>query len=125
MSLSVFDLFKIGIGPSSSHTSGPMTAAYMFTALLSKDVSAVRVRLYGSLGATGIGHGTDKAVILGLMGNEPASVRPELVNDAVTAVRTDRRLPSPRLTARSSSILTRPPTSSSSVAPSFPDTPMA
>ncbi|MEW6859069.1 L-serine ammonia-lyase [Trueperella pyogenes] len=93
MSLSVFDLFKIGIGPSSSHTSGPMTAAYMFTALLSKDVSAVRVRLYGSLGATGIGHGTDKAVILGLMGNEPASVRPELVNDAVTAVRTDRRIP--------------------------------
>lgn len=93
MSLSVFDLFKIGIGPSSSHTSGPMTAAHMFAGHLPGTVHRVRVRLYGSLGATGIGHGTDKAVILGLMGFEPARVQPERVGDAVGKVRTDRRLP--------------------------------
>ena len=73
MSLSVFDLFKIGIGPSSSHTVGPMRAALRFAEGLRDDqlldaTERVRVELYGSLGATGKGHGSDKAVILGLEG---------------------------------------------------------
>ncbi|WP_421682222.1 L-serine ammonia-lyase [Stutzerimonas urumqiensis] len=76
MSLSVFDLFKIGIGPSSSHTVGPMRAAARFVEGLARDglllqTQAVRVELYGSLGATGKGHGSDKAVLLGLEGEQP------------------------------------------------------
>jgi L-serine dehydratase len=79
MSISVFDLFTIGIGPSSSHTVGPMRAAKMFASRLEQKgllstVSRVTVRLYGSLGATGRGHGSDKAVILGLEGETPESV---------------------------------------------------
>ncbi|WP_372876047.1 L-serine ammonia-lyase [Pseudomonas sp.] len=79
MSLSVFDLFKIGIGPSSSHTVGPMRAAARFAEGLRRDdllasTASVRVELYGSLGATGKGHGSDKAVILGLEGEQPDSV---------------------------------------------------
>ncbi len=71
MALSVFDLFKIGIGPSSSHTVGPMKAAAMFARRLHssgllEQVSRVEAKLYGSLGATGKGHGTDTAVMLGL-----------------------------------------------------------
>jgi len=74
MSLSVFDLFKIGIGPSSSHTVGPMRAAVRFVDGLRRDdllaaTASVRVELYGSLGATGKGHGSDKAVLLGLKAN--------------------------------------------------------
>ena len=79
MSLSVFDLFKIGIGPSSSHTVGPMRAALRFAEGLRDDqlldaTERVRVELYGSLGATGKGHGSDKAVILGLEGELPETV---------------------------------------------------
>jgi L-serine dehydratase len=79
MSISVFDLFKVGIGPSSSHTVGPMKAARMFAVGLSDDgllpeVRTVRVCLYGSLGLTGKGHGSDKAVLLGLEGEQPATV---------------------------------------------------
>ncbi|HEX6523856.1 MAG TPA: L-serine ammonia-lyase [Streptosporangiaceae bacterium] len=79
MSLSTFDLFKIGIGPSSSHTVGPMTAARMFALSLRSDgqlarVHRIRVTLYGSLGLTGKGHGSDKAVLLGLEGDLPATV---------------------------------------------------
>src|SRR6516162_5158354 len=71
MAISVFDLFKVGIGPSSSHTVGPMKGAGMFAEGLRDDglmaqVRAVRVSLYGSLGLTGPGHGSDKAVLLGL-----------------------------------------------------------
>jgi len=79
MSLSVFDLFKIGIGPSSSHTVGPMTAAAQFaeglrsTGILDQ-VETVRAELHGSLGATGKGHGSDKAVMLGLEGEDPETV---------------------------------------------------
>ena len=78
MAVSVFDLFKIGIGPSSSHTVGPMRAARLFALRLEhegllKRVAQVRVELYGSLGATGKGHGTDKAVILGLEREEQRS----------------------------------------------------
>ncbi|MGP1683819.1 MAG: serine dehydratase beta chain, partial [Giesbergeria sp.] len=69
--VSVFDLFKIGIGPSSSHTVGPMIAARQFVCQLQSalgltPVHGVRVELFGSLSATGIGHGTDRAVLLGL-----------------------------------------------------------
>lgn len=76
MALSVFDLFKIGIGPSSSHTVGPMRAAARFAEGLLREgllerTATVRVELYGSLGATGKGHGSDKAVLLGLEGEQP------------------------------------------------------
>lgn len=76
MAISVFDLFSIGIGPSSSHTVGPMRAARMFVGRLKKDgllaqTVSVRAELFGSLGATGHGHGTPKAVLLGLEGHSP------------------------------------------------------
>ena len=76
MAISVFDLFSIGIGPSSSHTVGPMRAANLFAnALLDEnllpDVERIKTDLYGSLGATGKGHGSDKAVLLGLEGEAP------------------------------------------------------
>jgi L-serine dehydratase len=79
MTISVFDLFKVGIGPSSSHTVGPMKAARMFAEGLRGDglmpqARTVRVCLYGSLGLTGKGHGSDKAVLLGLEGEQPATV---------------------------------------------------
>ncbi|WP_095099973.1 L-serine ammonia-lyase [Pseudomonas sp. Irchel 3A5] len=91
MAISVFDMFKIGIGPSSSHTVGPMRAAAIFTVqlreldLLSK-VERVEVRLYGSLSATGIGHGSDRATVIGLMGEWPDQVDPALVAPRVDAV---------------------------------------
>src|SRR3954454_11139944 len=80
--ISVFELFKIGIGPSSSHTVGPMRAALAFVRSLAgagslDRVARVRVDLYGSLAWTGKGHGTDKAVILGLAGEEPDTVDPD------------------------------------------------
>ncbi|MFM0158240.1 L-serine ammonia-lyase [Paraburkholderia sediminicola] len=81
-SLSVFDIFKIGLGPSSSHTVGPMRAALRFAdELATKDiltrVAAVRVDLHGSLGATGRGHATDDGVLLGLLGEAPDTVEPD------------------------------------------------
>ena len=92
MTISVFDLFSIGIGPSSSHTVGPMRAARRFaqgleSADLLKSTSAVRVELYGSLGATGTGHGSDKAVILGLLGETPECVDVEAVEGLLARVR--------------------------------------
>jgi L-serine dehydratase len=79
MAVSVFDLFKIGIGPSSSHTVGPMRAARLFALRLQQDgvlaqTARVRCWLYGSLGATGKGHGSDTAVLLGLCGHAPDTV---------------------------------------------------
>ncbi|MFI1991603.1 L-serine ammonia-lyase [Actinoplanes sp. NPDC020271] len=74
MAVSVFDLFSIGIGPSSSHTVGPMRAARMFARHLDPRVAGIRAELFGSLGATGHGHGTPRAVLLGLMGEEPETV---------------------------------------------------
>ena len=81
MAISVFDLFKIGIGPSSSHTVGPMRAAALFVqGLRERDqlqqVRRIEVQLYGSLSATGIGHGSDNAVIMGLMGEWPDAIDP-------------------------------------------------
>ncbi len=92
MAVSVFDLFKIGIGPSSSHTVGPMRAALMFAHGLERDgllpqVASVRAELYGSLGATGKGHGTDKGVIFGLMGDAPDTIDPETIESRLTAMR--------------------------------------
>ena len=82
MRTSVFDLFKIGVGPSSSHTVGPMLAAARFVERLRadgqlRDVYRLRVELFGSLGATGHGHGSVPAVVLGLMGNLPDRVDPD------------------------------------------------
>jgi L-serine dehydratase len=97
MAVSVFDLFKIGIGPSSSHTVGPMRAARLFVLRLVHDGlldRAVRVRaeLYGSLGATGRGHGSDKAVLLGLQGEEPDKVDVDSIELRLAEIRRERRL---------------------------------
>jgi len=94
---SVVDLFSIGIGPSSSHTVGPMRAARRFaTALAEHDLLgeavAVRVELYGSLAATGRGHGTDRAVLLGLEGEQPETVDPDRADGAVGRIAARRRL---------------------------------
>ncbi|MCJ9711215.1 L-serine ammonia-lyase, partial [Bordetella hinzii] len=98
MAVSVFDLFKIGIGPSSSHTVGPMRAALFFAQGLERDgllpaVASLRCELYGSLGATGKGHGTDKGVMLGLMGEAPDTVDPAAIPGMLQAVRASRALP--------------------------------
>ncbi|WP_442113721.1 L-serine ammonia-lyase [Pseudomonas sp. NUPR-001] len=92
MSLSVFDLFKVGIGPSSSHTVGPMRAAARFVEGLRAEgvlerVDSVRAELYGSLGATGKGHGSDKAVLLGLEGEHPDTVDTSAVAERLAAIR--------------------------------------
>ncbi len=92
MAISVFDLFSIGIGPSSSHTVGPMRAARTFAQGLEADglldkVARVRVELFGSLGATGRGHGSDRAVVLGLEGETPEDVDTDSVLDRVAEVR--------------------------------------
>jgi len=97
MAVSVFDLFKIGIGPSSSHTVGPMRAALMFAQGLERDgllaaTANVKVELYGSLGATGKGHGTDRGVMLGLLGDAPDTVDPDTIAARLDAVRTSKTL---------------------------------
>ncbi len=78
---SVFDLFKIGIGPSSSHTVGPMRAAREFGSHLSENTARVRAELYGSLALTGKGHATDRAILLGLAGETPAGIDPDRVEE--------------------------------------------
>ena len=98
MAISVFDLFKIGIGPSSSHTVGPMRAAKMFATHLRDDsllgrVHGVRIEFFGSLGATGKGHGSDKAVMLGLLGETPEAVDADRVPALVAELRERRELP--------------------------------
>src|ERR1700684_2850676 len=97
MAVSVFDLFKIGIGPSSSHTVGPMRAALMFVQGLERDglldaTAQVKCELYGSLGATGKGHGTDRGVMLGLMGDAPDTVDPDTIAQRLEAVKASRKL---------------------------------
>ncbi len=97
MALSVFDLFKIGIGPSSSHTVGPMKAAAMFAHRLAKleiiqSTYRIQVKLYGSLGATGKGHGTDTAVMLGLEGSYPDAIDPDTIEARIERIRTQKRL---------------------------------
>ncbi|MCG7929837.1 MAG: L-serine ammonia-lyase [Candidatus Thiodiazotropha lotti] len=97
MSVSVFDLFKIGIGPSSSHTVGPMLAAKRFIEQLDEagqlaGTSRLKIELYGSLGATGKGHGTDKAVILGLQGETPEEVEVDAIPLRMDRVRVERQI---------------------------------
>mgnify|MGYP001818751640 FL=1 len=87
-SVSVFDIFKIGIGPSSSHTVGPMKAARAFMAgLENPEVARVRVTLFGSLAWTGKGHATDTAVLLGLAGHEPETLDPDAVDSILNDIR--------------------------------------
>jgi L-serine dehydratase len=86
MFLSVFDLYKIGIGPSSSHTVGPMVAARRFLAGLTQVSGRIRVSLHGSLAFTGKGHGTDRAIMLGLAGETPADIDPSRIDDILAAV---------------------------------------
>ncbi|WP_454256155.1 L-serine ammonia-lyase [Pseudomonas sp. Marseille-Q8238] len=92
MALSVFDLFKIGIGPSSSHTVGPMRAAGRFVDGLRRDnllaaTHSIRAELYGSLGATGKGHGSNKAVLLGLEGEQPDRIDTALIEPRLATIR--------------------------------------
>jgi L-serine dehydratase len=94
---SLFDLFKVGIGPSSSHTMGPMRAARRFALELASAgllgrVASVCVELYGSLALTGIGHGTDRAVLLGLSGEEAASIDPATIEPKLAAIRSSGSL---------------------------------
>jgi L-serine dehydratase len=101
MFLSVFELFKIGIGPSSSHTVGPMVAAARFLALLSRrgadDVARISVSLHGSLAFTGKGHGTDRAVVLGLIGENPDQVDPDAVEALLEEIARSGRISPPGL----------------------------
>ncbi len=98
MRTSLFDLFKIGIGPSSSHTMGPMRAARAFVQRLEsagqlEETAEVAAELYGSLALTGIGHGTDRAVLLGLAGERPEETDPETAAARIAAARHSGRLP--------------------------------
>lgn len=97
MAISTFDLFKIGIGPSSSHTVGPMRAALRFAtglrdAALLPRVAQINVQLYGSLGATGKGHGSDKAILLGLEGCAPESVDTDSIAGRLASIRESGRV---------------------------------
>jgi L-serine dehydratase len=94
-SVSIFDIFKVGIGPSSSHTVGPMKAARAFAeqfSPLTGEVAAVRVTLHGSLAYTGKGHGTDSAVLLGLTGLDPETIDPDIVDDLLRSIHSGKRL---------------------------------
>jgi L-serine dehydratase len=98
MRTSIFDLFKIGVGPSSSHTVGPMRAARDFAAALRDldllpQTARVCAELYGSLALTGRGHATDRAVLLGLSGETPDQVDPAAIEGIVATIRADRSLP--------------------------------
>ncbi|WP_174548656.1 serine dehydratase beta chain, partial [Azohydromonas lata] len=97
MTISAFDIFKVGIGPSSSHTVGPMRAARLFGLRLRElglleRCARVEVQLFGSLGSTGRGHGTDKAVLLGLLGHEPESVDVDAIAALLEGIRSQGRL---------------------------------
>ncbi len=97
MASSLLDLFTIGVGPSSSHTVGPMRAARRFALFLEREpglgrVAALRVELFGSLGATGKGHGTDGALLVGLEGGDPEGIDPDAIPALVARVRAEGRL---------------------------------
>ena len=98
MKTSLFDLYKVGIGPSSSHTMGPMRAARRFARSLHSSgqldqVAAIHTELYGSLALTGHGHGTDRAVLLGLSGEEAATIDPATIDTKLAAIRASKTLP--------------------------------
>lgn len=95
--ISIFDLYKIGIGPSSSHTVGPMKAARLFLKKLMgqqqlEEVTRIKCELFGSLGATGKGHGSDIAVMLGLMGETPEQVHTDLVDSYIATIRENKKI---------------------------------
>lgn len=97
MGISVFELFSIGVGPSSSHTVGPMRAARRFVLNLENEglleaVGRVRADIYGSLALTGKGHGTDRAILVGLEGESPEEVDPSIIEEKITRIRITRRL---------------------------------
>ena len=97
MQTSLFDLYKIGVGPSSSHTMGPMRAACEFAQSLANSallptVTRITVDLYGSLALTGRGHATDRAILLGLSGQQPATIDPAAIDSLVDSIRSTRRL---------------------------------
>src|SRR6056297_1505351 len=97
MAVSVFDLFKIGIGPSSSHTVGPMRAACLFARAIERNnllerVTRLKLELFGSLGHTGRGHGTDKAVLLGLEGQMPDAVDPDHIGQRIVEIFSSGRI---------------------------------
>ena len=99
---SIFDLFKIGVGPSSSHTVGPMIAAFRFgnecieriqpDGKSLESIARVQVQLYGSLALTGIGHATDTAILVGLAGCLPDRTEPEFIQSTVRDIRESKRL---------------------------------
>ncbi|HTJ28887.1 MAG TPA: L-serine ammonia-lyase [Acidobacteriaceae bacterium] len=94
---SLFDLYKVGVGPSSSHTMGPMRAAFQFTQQLQthsllRATARVEVHLYGSLALTGIGHATDRAILLGMSGCEPSTIAPETIDAIVSGIRSQQNL---------------------------------
>ena len=89
--ISVFDLFKVGIGPSSSHTVGPMVAAHRFVALVNETlglgrIGRIKTELFGSLAWTAKGHGTETAILLGLSGYLPAEVDPDQVEEIIGSI---------------------------------------
>ncbi len=97
MFLSVFDLFKVGIGPSSSHTVGPMIAARKFLLSLEEadlfpQIDKIHIDVYGSLALTGMGHGTDTALLLGLMGHAPENIDPDIIQNELAQVRTSGKI---------------------------------
>ena len=94
MYYSVFNLFKIGVGPSSSHTVGPMVAANQFLKSIGNlnNIVSVKVDVYGSLALTGFGHATDKALLMGLEGQEPAKIDPSIIDVRCEEIRKTNRL---------------------------------
>src|SRR5688572_26782803 len=98
MAVSTFDLFKIGVGPSSSHTVGPMRAAARFVQKWLEEngnlerTARVRAEVFGSLALTGRGHGTDKAVLMGLEGHLPNEIDPDLIPEALERIRSSKRI---------------------------------
>lgn len=91
--ISVFDVFKIGVGPSSSHTMGPWIAARKFTENIEpRDIVSLQIKLYGSLAKTGRGHGTDVAVMLGLCGHHPTTIAVEKLDGYIAAIRREKKL---------------------------------
>src|SRR5471032_726085 len=95
--ISVFDIFKIGVGPSSSHTLGPWRAAQQFVQSLKDQsllglVTELKILLYGSLAKTGKGHGTDIAILLGLSGDDPVTFEVDQVGPKTEAIRTSNKI---------------------------------
>jgi len=92
-SISIFDIFKIGVGPSSSHTLGPWNAALEFINRLNiEEVDHIQIHLYGSLSKTGVGHATDKAVVLGLLGHLPQTFDTNLIEESIETVKQEKVL---------------------------------